>query len=391
MPIPFVGAAVGAIGRAVASGAARVATTASRVGKVAKSVGTGARGAVGRRKVVDKLFGKDNNPLRAGGPDFKQHGYLNSPNLTNTLYNLDTIGRFKDRAENTFFPQFHHAITVSVQGGPNATMTRTWQLACALAFGQYRHAVGFYGGYSLDTTWDITGKAVRLSIYYDLSYQADLGARTFFRRGPITATVGGEFPTGLLPGGALVAGGQQIVGAFIGGKPDFRAQALNAQAALQLDVAGLGVANIVGGLALGPSYDLPDSGRLILTEYKGNADVQPPAPTDYTSLVSAVSAALVNPGYLPASPPEDGQQNPPFGNSNGVYIYPPNSRPSLSYVNGKLKKFFDPVFKIVYPQVAAVGRGVRNLIGQGISGIDGYKIDNPAQPIKARGPDNAAQ
>lgn len=383
MPVPAV---LAAVGRAVASVATRANAARKAVG-----IAGGPRAAVARRKGLDRLFGKANNPLRAGGPDFKQHGYLNSPNLTNTLYNLDTIGRFKDRAENTFFPQFHHAITVSVQGGPNATMTRTWQLACAIAFGQYRHAVGFYGGYSLDCTWDITNKSVRLSIYYDLSYQADLGARSFFRRGPITATVGGEFPSGLLPAGALVAGGQQLLGAFIGGKPDARAQALNAQAALQLQVAGLGAGDIVGGVALGPTYDLPDSGRLILTEFKGNPAVQPPAPTDYTSLVSAVSAALVNPGYLPASPPDDGQQNPPFGNPVGVYIYPPNSRPSLSYVNGKLKRFFDPVFAVIYPQVAAVGRGIRNVIGRGISGIDGYKIDNPAQPIEARGPDNAAQ
>lgn len=65
---------------------------------------------------------------------------------------------------------FVHTIQVSAIGGPNADLRRTWFLACAAAFGRFRNRVGGTGSleYQLEATWDVTGKAVMVTLGYTM-------------------------------------------------------------------------------------------------------------------------------------------------------------------------------------------------------------------------------
>lgn len=332
----------------------------------------------------------------------KALGHLTSGRLVNAIYSVDAISRLASRLGGLVKPHFYHHVVVAVKGGPRASMTRTWQLACSLAFGQMRNGVGFASDYSIDCTWDITKKAVQITTGYELGWQAWLGAREFIRRGPISSTVGGAFPREFGPAFALqpqqnanaffdlqdAAANGQIAGPLgdalaalrdfenfvnpqdglvVGGRPVPAGQGngQGQQVAQALDERRKALVN--AGLA-GQFDILPDDGRLILTEAKEIPDVQPYRPFDYGDLVSLVANALTDPGFLPTAPPD----GPRTGDPAGTYVYTPGEKVRDSVLQGRVQD-------VEQPQAGAIGRVVGGVIGAFLGaaqrlgfGIDGY-------------------
>jgi hypothetical protein len=115
------------------------------------------------------------------------------------LWSLQARWDLMERALGTLgqitVPTAVHGISVSVVGGPGADLRRCWYLALAAAFGRYRRSTA-RGAYSLQmkATWDITGKAVGLTLVY------------------ATTTATGAFALPILRGGAGAAIGAALVG-----------------------------------------------------------------------------------------------------------------------------------------------------------------------------------
>lgn len=337
---------------------------------------------------------------------------LFSNKTVNALYTTDAALSMASRAAAFVTPSFYHTVSVEVRGGPSASLTRTWQLAVALAFGQMRYRIGIVSGFAVDAVWDIRRKTVKITTHYDLAYQAALGAREFIRRGPIVETVGAGWPPSLLPvgfanpfalpgnqnnpanpanqGGELVQvapfapgapGGPPIpgvgggiealppanpqaalVGAVVGGRPVNPVEVFGQQEALKKLQNQLVASGLVGQFNI-----LPDDGRLILTENFANPEVQPPRPQDYGDLISLVANALTDPGFLPSSPPD----GPRTGNPEGARLYTPGAAVVESRLFGRVAELrqLGPVQAVnaaLGIAGAALGRVLR------LFGIDGY-------------------
>lgn len=338
-------------------------------------------------------------------------GALTSGALTNALYSVDALTRFADRIAATTLPRFEHSITVTVKGGPEASMNRTWQLACAIAFGQYRYNIGRLSGVSMTFTWDLTAKTCQIGIYYQLVFDADTGFRTFLQRGPVTETVGGGWPIFLQPdllalgggnnaaagnnavqggnaGGGLVGGGGAAdnaaqAGGVVGGKPIGGPGAEGDILEVKALLAQAQVAIVNAGLAQDFSI-LPDDGRLILTEVKTNPDVQPPRPTDYYNLVSLVSNVLNDPGYLPGAPPPGVR----FGNPEGARLFPVGQVLTDTLLAGKIARFRRPGWQeIVGGLTALVGIGQQAFaLFFNSVGLDNYAKPGTSYQPSVRGP-----
>lgn len=304
---------------------------------------------------------------------------LTSGRLVNSIYSVDAGMRLASRLGGLVKPHFYHHVVVAVKGGPRASMTRTWQLACSLAFGQMRDGVGFASDYSIDCTWDITKKAVQITTGYELGWQAWLGAREFILRGPISSTVGGAFPRELGPAFALQPQQNAAAnGQVVGGRPVPAGQAngQGQQVAQALDERR----KALGNAGLAGQFDiLPDDGRLILTEAKEIPDVQPYRPFDYGDLVSLVGNALTDPGFLPAAPPD----GPRTGDPAGTYLYNPGEKVRNSVLQGRVQD-------VEQPQAGVVGRIVGGVIGVFLGaaqrlgfGIDGYVRRGRGQTVPA--------
>jgi hypothetical protein len=70
-------------------------------------------------------------------------------------------------------PVFTHAISVGVAGGPNADLRRCWYLACAVAFGRMKRSPALRGGAAtMEATWDVTGKIVKIELMYQIAKMA---------------------------------------------------------------------------------------------------------------------------------------------------------------------------------------------------------------------------
>lgn len=142
----------------------------------------------------------------------------------------DNYDRLLDRLSRNL-PQFVHSIAVTVQGGPQADLRRTYYLALAAAFGRYRNGVrGSIGNSFLKSTTDVTGKAVGIEIGYTTSatwegvralgritrlYNSDSALRVI-EEGPSQVTIGGDWPAFLTHTGPVTAPGSvQVVGGII--------------------------------------------------------------------------------------------------------------------------------------------------------------------------------
>lgn len=392
------------------------------LGGIARATGLAAAGrwAFGRAKVEGKadpmaaLTGVRARTVESPSRFDRLGQELTSGRLVNGLYSLDATSYMASRISNLAKPTFYHHVVVAVKGGPRASMTRTWQLACALAFGQMRNSVGFVSDYAIDCTWDISKKSVQITTGYQLGWQAHLGAREFIRRGPITTTVGARFPSALgpffpaqqirppAPGAAgVVAGGAGGVanvdlgaaaegfigdvvqfagdlvngqaGLIVGGRPAVENPAQDVNAALLERRQALANAGLLGNFDI-----LPDDGRVILTELKTNPEVQPPRPADYGDLVSLVANALTDPGFLPTAPPD----GPRDGDADGLRFHAPGETVKESLLNGRIIKF-DPL------GAGALLQGFALLGGQGLGrllqffGIDGYVKRGRGQTVPA--------
>lgn len=333
-------------------------------------------------------------------------GRIFSNKAVNALYTTDAALSMASRAAAYVKPAFYHTVSVEVRGGPAASLSRTWQLAVALAFGQMRYRIGVISDFSVNAVWDIRRKTVKIETSYALHYQSLLGAREFIRRGPIAETVGAGWPPSLLPvgfanpfalpgnqnnpanpanqGGELVqvapggppipgvGGGIEalppanpqaaIVGAVVGGRPVNPIEIFGQQEALRQLQNRLTASGLVGQFNI-----LPDDGRLILTENFANPEVQPPRPQDYGDLISLVANALTDPGFIPSSPPD----GPRTGNPEGARLYTPGAAVVESRLFGRVAQLrqLGPVQAVnaaLGIAGAALGRVLR------LFGIDGY-------------------
>lgn len=320
-------------------------------------------------------------------------GHLTSGRLVNGFYTGTGMLSAIRGLAGFVSPQFYHEITVAVKGGPAASMNRVWQIACALCWGQLRHRPpSAMEAHNLECTWDLTAKAVKITCSYNLGLQSDFGAREFIQRGPIVETIGAYWPSFLgggdfqrIFGGAQNQQNQQQE--LRGGVP---AQEGIQAGAVLADFFGVGNAQeignalgqaangnpapgqaakankVVGGrpvirpenpfavqnaillrrqqlinAGLDGQFDvLPDNGRLLLTEAKTDPSVQPPAPDDYSDLISLVANTLTDPGFLPPLPPEGRR----YGNPLGLQVHPVNQvlvdggRQEQKVLYGKLRK-----------------------------------------------------
>lgn len=129
---------------------------------------------------------------------------------------------------------FAHAITVSVRGGPRASLRRCWFLCLAALFGRRRRGVESLWAETINAQWDITGKSVTATLAYTIGSISDPWTNfidaehpgAMLQRGPDQVTIGagwsstyltlnqqlGNF-TGLNKGlnNARLVGGQVVV------------------------------------------------------------------------------------------------------------------------------------------------------------------------------------
>jgi hypothetical protein len=88
----------------------------------------------------------------------------------NRLWKFESRWNLADRMSGIIgeaFPGFEGAITVRVVGGPDADIRRVWYLTLATAFGRYRNGlVGRRNHLMMTGTWDVTGKACQVELFY---------------------------------------------------------------------------------------------------------------------------------------------------------------------------------------------------------------------------------
>lgn len=88
--------------------------------------------------------------------------------LLERAWALDSAWNLAGRVAGETLPQFQHACTVIVQGGPLADLRRTWFLCASVAFGRMlRSSAGNrLSAATMQATWDVTGKAAQIEIVY---------------------------------------------------------------------------------------------------------------------------------------------------------------------------------------------------------------------------------
>lgn len=94
--------------------------------------------------------------------------------------------------------KFCHTISVSVKGGPEASLRRCWYLAIAACFGRRRKGIDAFWAETLNANWDVTGKAVTCTVSYAVGALSDPWGSlndsqdpiALLQRGPDQVTVG---------------------------------------------------------------------------------------------------------------------------------------------------------------------------------------------------------
>lgn len=294
--------------------------------------GLGALGGIAKKLGGEALeTAKDTAVQQAGAQLGAQVG--NAPFAL--LHKLGSIEKFV-QSPNSFggtpidgwFPAFSHTIFVGVQGGPDASLKRIWQLAVSAAFGRLRQRIATFAGVQVECIWDVTEKAVGMRISYGSNglipvILAGLGingesAVEIIQRGPSSETVGGNWAGFLKTYGQLLGKGGDNKGAMGG-----RMTPVNTA---QNDEAGIIISRPntyrSGTLRRDNAFEpdnskLPDDGRIITTSAYADPNVQPPRPTDYSNIIGIVSNALTAPCYLPCKP-KPGLQ---VENPTGVRVY----------------------------------------------------------------------
>lgn len=184
MPVPAIiggflkaGTRLAATGsRLMASGRRAVSATARAAAPTRRTVSGGGRGRIasappgggGAAPAVRATPAEHTDPMHAAARQTKLEKLWTLDSAQNLFARLNTLV-----GENT--PSFVHTITVSVIGGPTADLRRVWYLACAAAFGRYRNRVSSVGSVNMEAVWDVTGKAVQVTIGYVKSGLVDQG------------------------------------------------------------------------------------------------------------------------------------------------------------------------------------------------------------------------
>lgn len=94
--------------------------------------------------------------------------------------------------------KYCHTITVSVKGGPEASLRRCWFLCISALFGRRRRGIEAFWAEALNAQWDITGKTVTATISYATSSLTDpwinvidtQNPYAMLQRGPDQVTIG---------------------------------------------------------------------------------------------------------------------------------------------------------------------------------------------------------
>jgi len=95
--------------------------------------------------------------------------------------------------------RFAHSITVTVRGGPAASLRRCWFLCIAALFGRRKRGLESNFAEALNAQWDITGKSVTATLSYtnnaltepSQNLNEGLTAQALLQRGPDQVTIGG--------------------------------------------------------------------------------------------------------------------------------------------------------------------------------------------------------
>jgi hypothetical protein len=128
---------------------------------------------------------------------------MNAMSPNERLWGMESRWNLMERAIGTLqgvvVPVMVHGISVSVVGGPHADLRRCWYLALAAAFGRYRRSPS-KAAFSLQmkAQWDITGKAVGVTLVYGTNVDAGavVGGASFVTSSPIAKGVGSLFGAG---------------------------------------------------------------------------------------------------------------------------------------------------------------------------------------------------
>ena len=189
------GAIVGAVGRAVGGASARAAAgattraaasrgAASSAARTAKRAPTAANKAAARR--AGRTAAADQRAADEAGRVHDRNDRV-----------IDMLNQSTGALEKSQ-NYFSHAITVTVQGGPKASLRRCWFLCVAAVFGRRARAVEAVWGETMNAQWDITGKSVTCTLAYTTGSMNDPWTNfdtqhpgAMLQRGPDQVTIGG--------------------------------------------------------------------------------------------------------------------------------------------------------------------------------------------------------
>lgn len=385
--------------------------------------------------------------FRRPGPDAAGGGLIRGGKILNILWAGQAAIDLYNASKN-LVPGFTHAITVSVVGGPGADLRRIWYLALSAAFGRYRGKAVGYQDATLSGEWDVTNKAVAVSIMYSnngLIAAIDRilgGAKTpiqLIQEGPTQATVGAGWPAFLVTNARPpIAGGLGPVAAILGGAfgffatplldaPSFKTNAtlvfpcgadsyayapliapnlVNSGVLRELisisavgrtvswrglgwrlgwsGPSGLVTLTFTGGIPV-----LPDDGRVITTGEKNDPNVQnPKPPVDGVSrggTLALAAQALQTPCYCVPRPPCI--PSTVSQASTGVYVYEPGANQTEVELNNTVR-IFRARADYTTTAIAGGATSLGWLIGSIVSnlvGPDGYALPTGAGFTVPRG------
>lgn len=286
---------------------------AANAGKQAtKSAGKNAAKQGGKQAANSGLMNRGRGSVDRNSARAQRGGDADRPGLSARLGNIGwAIGGVREAAklldDVVNFPTFTTSVDVSVRGGSRSTMRDIHWMALAIAFGRLDLANVGILPFTIECKWSVTDRTVNVHLEYGLAYIAMAAAWAGAATGGGSAIGGGvtgESGAGLIGGfdvsNDLKVGFGKIIGGVnqdcVGGKPpQWLTSAMKAQ--------GLTPGQFVSGNGefLGPNFELPQTGKLILQSDKENVGLvavnpQPPIGDGVrTTLLELIRAALTDP------------------------------------------------------------------------------------------------
>lgn len=267
------GAIIGAVGRAVGGAGAR--TAATRAAASSRGAATASRAA--RRSPTPKNV-RGAQQARAGAmrdQAVSEHASHAADRNDRAMDWMQGVVGEVEKGQN----YFAHAITVTVKGGPKASLRRCWFLCVAAMFGRRQRGIESVWGESINAQWDITGKTVTATLAYTTGSMNDPWQNFYdtqhpaamLQRGPDQVTIGAGWA------GTVLTVEQQKLNFF----------GLN---------QGLNNARMVGGqLVMAPTTSLAPLPGELADPTKGNKLAVPPSQV-YPLTAGMLYDTSVNPG-----------------------------------------------------------------------------------------------